>query len=169
MWIHCYRVKRENTKKNAVCVCINVRSRSAFLQPSFEYSLLLKKNVYSISFWIIYNDFANKAQTFLFTHTAREKEEKEEEKQTASMNVFHIQKNFMAMLERMKTTTQISDRRAEMKCKEVNRPKYMRANFCTLISDLIKWNWLIHCIYAERCTYFCHYDQYLWCICHRYR
>lgn len=167
--------RRENTEKNAVCVRINVRCRSAFLQPSFGYSLLYQ-NVYSISFWIIYNDFANKVQSFLFTLTPPGK--KEEEKQTVGMNALHFQQKKRSWLcqnewkLRRKLTIAAELR---MKCKEVNRPKYMRMAAERILHAYFRYYQMelidsfIHCMYAERCTYFRHYDQHLWCICHRYR
>lgn len=82
------------------------------------------------------------------------------------MNVLHFQKK--KKISRLcqnewKLRRKLAIAESRMKCKEVNRPKYecewQPSKFCTLISDIIKWNWLTQWFIACMLS-----DAHIWAI-----
>lgn len=125
--------------------------------------------------WYSLYDFANKVQKFVYTHSLEKRRKKS--KQCVWMPYTSRKISWHCQQERLETTTQISDRRIEMKWNEEKSKQtkvriYIngnRANFVHLFPILSKRIDSCHIythIQAGQCTYSCHCDHCSRCIYH---
>lgn len=171
-----YRAKKKYEEECGVCIYIAAilleQSQLAFSFPSIHHLIVLFQNVYTISFKIIMILRTKYKNCLLFTPEKKKKKNKQICDCVCARALHFQKKKLMALLERMKTTTQINTRKNVMKWRKgINRPKYTQQSgkFCIVFPISILSNgidWLI--AYMLSSAYLCHLDR-IECMFYRYR